>query len=262
MNLRVAYAGTPEFAVPALEALGHSRHELVEVVTQPDRRAGRGRKIVESAVKKSALSSKLPVFQPEKINSKKALAHLAVLQIDLFVVAAYGQIFSPDLLALPRLGCINIHASLLPRWRGASPIQHAVLNGDEMSGVTIMQMGEAMDAGDIWFQESCKIEESDTAQSLHNRLAVLAGNIILPAMDVVLGGNDKPQPQMQNLVTYCSKLQKSDGLIDWQQPAEQITRKVRAFFPWPGAFTRYRGKSSLLFERARRFKNMVNRLVR
>lgn len=154
-NLRIVYAGTPEFAVPALEAITRSQHQLVAVLTQPDRKSGRGRKISKSAVKQAITSEKIPIFQPDNVNNDKVLSELLNLNIDLIVVAAYGQIFSEELLNLPKLGCINIHASLLPKWRGASPIQHAILAGEDTSGVTIMQMQRAMDAGDIWLQVEC-----------------------------------------------------------------------------------------------------------
>ena len=241
-SLRIAYAGTPAFAVPALEAIIHSPHELVAVLTQPDRKSGRGRKFSESAVKQSAKSSNVLILQPEKVNDNEVLSQLLELNIDLLVVAAYGQIFSQQLLDLPRLGCINIHASLLPKWRGASPIQHAILAGDRVSGVTIMQMQLAMDAGDIWLQSECVISDEDTAQSLHDKLAALGGKTILKAIKVVAQESNKPTPQDSSKASYCSKLKKSDGLIVWSEPAQLILRKVRAFHPWPGAYTVFNGR--------------------
>ena len=158
------------------------------------------------------------------------------------VVAAYGQLFKQELLSLPRLGCINIHASLLPRWRGASPIQHAILHGDATTGVTIMQMSKAMDAGDVWLQQCCDINAQDTAQSLHDRLAALGADLILPALAGVGSGAYQALAQAADAVSYCSKLQKADGLIDWSQPGQQIDRQIRAFFPWPRAYTYLTGK--------------------
>ena len=241
-DLRVAYAGTPEFAVPALEALMASSYHVELVITQPDRKAGRGRKISESPVKQSATSANVHVFQPESINTEEALSFLKSLDLDVLVVAAYGQIFSQALLDLPRLGCINIHASLLPRWRGASPIQHAILNGDVRTGVTIMQMQRAMDAGDIYLQSECEIEPTDTAQSLHDRLAGLGGSALIEALSKIDQEDFLPHPQEEAKVSYCTKLQKSDGLIDWHESAEIIDRKIRAFYPWPGAYTALNGR--------------------
>lgn len=241
-SLRIAYAGTPEFAVPALKSILSSHHDLIAVITQPDRRSGRGRKISESAVKQSINSGKLELLQPENINDDEVLNHLAQMELDLIIVAAYGQIFTQRLLDLPKLGCINIHASLLPRWRGASPIQHAILSGDEYSGVTIMQMAKKMDAGDIWLQADCAINLTDTAESLHAKLAALGGEIILPAIKKVTNSGQSATLQDDDSVTYCSKLSKADGLIDWCQSAEVITRKMRALHPWPGSYTFLEGR--------------------
>jgi len=241
-SLRIAYAGTPEFAVPALESITNSQHELVAVLTQPDRKSGRGRKITKSPVKSAITSSNVQVLQPENVNSDEQISQLEKLKLDMIVVAAYGQIFSERLLVLPKLGCINIHASLLPKWRGASPIQHAILSGDDGSGVTIMQMARGMDAGDIWLQSNCEISDKDTAQSLHNKLALLGGEIILEAIDMVANRSQDPIPQDSGKASYCSKLKKSDGIIDWSESADFILRKVRAFHPWPGAHTTFNGK--------------------
>ena len=241
-SLRIAYAGTPEFAVPALRCLLDSHHQCVCVITQPDRPAGRGRKISESAVKVTANAANVPIFQPQNINHEDAMAYLRELRCDLMVVAAYGQLFKPPLLALPKYGCINIHASLLPRWRGASPIQHAILHGDDNSGVTIMQMAQKMDAGDIWYQSQCAIETQDTAQSLHDRLADMGAQCLLPAIERVVDERVKAVAQDPQQVEYCGKLQKSDGLIEWSADAVHIDRQIRAFFPWPRAYTYLQGK--------------------
>lgn len=238
--MRIAYAGTPEFAVPALKSIIASvDYDLVCVITQPDRKSGRGRKIIESPIKTSANASNVQVFQPEKINESWSLDFIKSMKLDLLVVAAYGQIFSQSLLDIPKAGCINIHASLLPRWRGAAPIQNAILHGDKQTGVSIMQMCKAMDAGDIWLQKSELIEPTDTAQSLHDRLAAIGGSVITTAMSKVFKDKYSPLIQAQNEVTYCSKLQKKDGLVDWNEQNQVIYRKIRAFFPWPGSYTTF-----------------------
>ena len=241
-GLRLAYAGTPDFAVPALLALITSHHHLELVITQPDRRAGRGQKLTASPVKRAAENATIPVLQPDNINAAAVLREFQPLELDLLVVAAFGQLFGSDLLALPRLGCINIHASLLPQWRGASPIQHAILAGDKHSGVTIMQMAERMDAGDIWLQKTCEISQQDTAQSLHDKLATLSGDALLSALDLVCAGKISAKPQDEALASYCTKLQKQDGLINWQENSAIILRKIRAFYPWPGAYTLFNGR--------------------
>ena len=241
-GLRIAYAGTPEFAVPALQTLATSSHDLVVVLTQPDQPAGRGRKLRASPVKQAAKKFGVEIMQPANVNSNKCLTALGDYAIDLLVVAAYGQLFSRPLLTLPKFGCVNIHASLLPRWRGASPIQHAILHGDDETGISIMQMAEGMDAGDIWLQSVCPIQAHDTAQDLHDRLANLASNIVLEAINLIINQSYSACPQNADMATYCSKLRKVDGQINWQEPAATIARKVRAFHPWPGAYTDWQGR--------------------
>ena len=241
-GLRLAYAGTPDFAVPALRALAASRHHLKVVITQPDRRAGRGRKLTASPVKQAAEHENISILQPKDINVSEMLSKLGNLDLDLLVVAAFGQLFGSELLSLPRFGCINIHASLLPQWRGASPIQHAILAGDTRSGVSIMQMAKRMDAGDIWLQRECEISPQDTAQSLHDKLAALSGDALLDSLDLICKGNVSAQPQNDALASYCTKLQKRDGLINWQENTITILRKIRAFYPWPGAYTMFNGR--------------------
>ena len=236
-GLRLAYAGTPEFAVAGLQALLHSEHQVELVITQPDRRAGRGRKLTPSPVKVLASKAQIPILQPEDINHAKCLAQLADLRLDALIVAAFGQLFKASLLQLPSLGCLNIHASLLPRWRGASPIQHAILAGDPQTGVSIMQMERRMDAGDVWVQRSCDISAQDSAQTLHAKLAALSGQALLDALLLLSTGDGTAQPQNDALATYCTKLSKKDGQIDWYESTQQIVRKIRAFYPWPGAYT-------------------------
>ena len=247
-KLRIAYAGTPDFAVPALNALFDSEHDVVMVLTQPDKKAGRGRKIAQSAVKMAASSKNVHIMQPEDVNSTAILNDLRALNLDIMVVAAYGQLFTMELLNLPKWGCINIHASLLPKWRGASPIQHAILAGDEISGVTVMQMSKAMDAGDIWQQRQCKIEQTDTAQNLHDKLSNLGGEIIVGAISDVVNEDRRPTPQESTGVSYCSKLKKENGLIQWDNTADLIERQVRAFYPWPGTYTFFKGRRIRIVE--------------
>jgi methionyl-tRNA formyltransferase len=246
--MRIAYAGTPEFAVPALDALASSNYGLECVITQPDRKAGRGRKIVETPIKKRSTPLNVQIYQPEDINHPASIAKLESMNLDLLIVAAYGQIFTQKLLDTPGLGCINIHASLLPRWRGAAPIQNAILGGDDETGISIMQMCKAMDAGDIWLQKSTNINNDDTAQTLHDRLADMGGKAILEALSIIEKGQLKPEKQAQNLVTYCSKLHKKDGLINWQESSNKIHRKIRAFYPWPGSYTTLAGRRILIIE--------------
>lgn len=235
--LRIAYAGTPDFSVPALQALIQSGHDVICVITQPDRRAGRGKKLSPSPVKQAALQAGLPILQPENINAAEVLAELKQLNFDLLVVAAFGQLFSSELLSLAKYGCINIHASLLPKWRGASPIQHAILSGDAQTGVSIMQMQRGMDSGDVWLQAACDISADDTSESLHQRLSNLSGSALLEAIDIIVKDDQMPEPQQEDQVTYCAKIVKSDGLVDWSDSAEHILRKLRAYHPWPGIYT-------------------------
>ncbi|KTD02943.1 methionyl-tRNA formyltransferase [Legionella feeleii] len=236
-SLNIVFAGTPEFAIPSLDALAKSSHRLLAVYTQPDRPAGRGRKLQPSAVKSWALSHEIPVYQPLNFKSEQAVTELAQLKPDILVVIAYGLILPKVVLALPRLGCINSHASLLPRWRGASPIQQAVLHGDDESGVTIMQMDAGMDTGAKLAEISCPIFPEDTAGSLHDRLAQLAVEPLLSTLDALACGQAKPIPQDNSQATYAGKIKKEDAAINWQRPATEIVNQVRAFNPWPIAYT-------------------------
>jgi len=246
--LRIVYAGTPEFAVPALQALIDSPHEVVAVYTQPDRPAGRGRKLRASPVKQLALAHDLPVEQPTSLRDEQAQAHLADLRPDLMVVAAYGLILPKAVLETPRLGCINIHASLLPRWRGAAPIQRAILAGDRETGVTIMQMDEGLDTGAMLLKRALPIAEDDTAASLHDRLAVLGAEALMEALPGIMDGSLEAIPQNEAEATYAAKLDKAEARIDWQQPAEHIARQVRAFNPWPVAQAELDGQPLRIWE--------------
>lgn len=240
--MKVIYMGTPEFAVKPLEALIGSRHQVSLVVTQPDRLQGRGHKLVQSPVKETAEKNGLPVFQPEKLRAAESVARLAAETPDLIVVAAYGQILSEEVLKIPRYGCINIHGSLLPAYRGAAPIQRAVLNGEDYSGVTIMQMDRGLDTGDIILQEKVELAVDETAGSLYDKLSVAGSQLVLRAMDQIEDGTVVRTPQNNALASYAKKLEKTDGEIDWHQPAPVIERQIRGMNPWPTAYTEFRGK--------------------
>lgn len=234
--LRVIYAGTPEFAVPSLAALVQAGHEICMVLTQPDRPAGRGMKLSPSPVKQYALTQQLPVFQPSSLKADAEQAVLKDLQADIMVVAAYGLILPTAVLNMPKLGCINVHASLLPRWRGAAPIQRALLAGDHETGVTIMKVVPALDAGDMIAKVSLPITERDTAQSLHDAMAHSGADLLVKVMESLLrDGRVDGEAQDVAKVTYASKLLKTESGIHWHDPAMLISRQIRAFNPFPVA---------------------------
>jgi methionyl-tRNA formyltransferase len=228
--------------VPALNALVASPHSVVGVLTQPDRPKGRGQQLAASPVKHAALKAGLPVAQPQSLKTEEGRAPLLEWKPDVLVVVAYGLILPPAALTIPRLGCVNIHASLLPRWRGAAPIQRALLAGDEESGVTIMQMDAGLDTGPMLLNRPLKIAPDDTGGSLHDRLATLGANAIVEALDRLAIGTITPVPQPEAGATYATKLEKSEARIDWTARAAEIERKVRAFNPWPIAETVYEGE--------------------
>ncbi len=237
---RVVFMGTPDFAVPSLQALfAGAPFDVVGVVTAPDRPAGRGRKLRPSPVKQAAQDAGMPVFQPKSLRSESAVERLAAWAPDVIVVAAFGQILRPNVLELPPAGCVNVHASLLPRWRGAAPIHAAIRAGDDVSGVTIMQMDPGMDTGPIIGQREVRLEPRETAATLHDKLARLGAAALVELLPGYLRGETIPQPQPDNpeLVTLAPMLKKSDGEIDWTQTAVAIDRLVRAYDPWPGTFT-------------------------
>lgn len=240
--LRIIFAGTPEFAATALAALLTTEHRVVAVYTQPDRPAGRGRKLQPSPVKQLALDHGIEVRQPEKLRDAAAQEALAALQADLMVVVAYGLLLPQAVLDAPRLGCINIHASLLPRWRGAAPIQRAILAGDDESGVTIMQMEAGLDSGPMLHILKTPILLDDTGGSLHDRLAELGARALLESLSGIADGSLRPQVQDDSLATYAKKLDKQESLIEWTLPADAIERQVRAFNPWPVAQCRFEGQ--------------------
>jgi methionyl-tRNA formyltransferase len=233
--LKLVFAGTPAFAATALEALLTTQHQVLAVYTQPDRPAGRGRKVQFSAVKALALERGLEVRQPHSLKGETEQQALLALNPDLMVVAAYGLLLPQAVLDIPRLGCINIHASLLPRWRGAAPIQRALLAGDEESGVTIMRMEAGLDTGPMLHSLKTPIHGDDTGGTLHDRLAVLGAQALLESLPGLAEGRLVAEPQDDTLANYANKLEKQEGMIDWSQSAEAIERKIRAFNPWPVA---------------------------
>jgi len=236
--------------VPALEALVASRHRVLAVYTQPDRPAGRGQKLTTSAVKQCALRHGLPIEQPVTLRDPAAVERLAGWQADVMVVVAYGLILPPPVLAIPPLGCLNIHASLLPRWRGAAPIQRALLEGDARTGVTIMRMNAGLDTGPVLLDQSTAIRVTDTAAALHDRLAVMGADALLRALDGLIDGSLAEQPQPEAGVTYAAKLRKDEAQLDWSQPAVRLDRQVRAFNPWPVAETRWEKQQLRIWEAA------------
>ena len=247
MKLRVVFAGTPAFAVPALAALA-AKHMVAGVMTQPDRPAGRGRQLTASPVAQFAISHALPLIQPQRLRGDAAalaatLAQLEDWNPDVIVVVAYGLILPREVLTLPRLGCLNIHASLLPRWRGAAPIQRAVQAGDATTGVSIMQMDEGLDTGAVLAERPLAIAADDTAGTLHDRLAQSGATLLLEVLDALQAGTATARVQPADGVSYAAKLGKSEARIDWHSAAAQIDRQIRAFNPWPVAETRLHGES-------------------
>lgn len=231
--MKLIFAGTPEFALPSLQALLSSSHEICAVFTQPDRPAGRGRKLLMSPVKKLALENKLAVYQPASLRDADEQNKLATFHADLMVVVAYGLILPPEVLTIPRFGCINVHASLLPRWRGAAPIQRAILEGDQETGVTIMQMDEGLDTGEMIKKFSCAIEPNDTNKTLQDRLADLGALALIETLNIIESGSYRSEPQNEKASTYAKKINKSEAEIDWEKSAVYLDRMVRAFHPKP-----------------------------
>jgi methionyl-tRNA formyltransferase len=256
LTLRVVFAGTPEFARVALQQLHAVGHCIALVLTQPDRPAGRGLKLQPSPVKQYALAHGIAVAQPRSLrldgkypeDAAAARAALQAAQPDVIVVAAYGLILPAWVLALPRLGCLNIHASLLPRWRGAAPIQRAIEAGDAQTGVTIMQMDEGLDTGAMLLAQSLPIAEDDTAASLHDKLAALGAQLIVQALAQAEAGTLRPTPQPAQGACYAPKIDKAQALLDWRQPAGLLARRIRAFDPAPGAYTLWQGQPLKLWQ--------------
>ncbi|MHC9086474.1 methionyl-tRNA formyltransferase [Luteimonas sp. RIT-PG2_3] len=231
--MKIVFAGTPEFAVPSLRA-AIARGEVVGVYTQPDRPAGRGRGLTASPVKQEALARGIPVFQPESLKSQEQRDALQALQPDLMIVVAYGLLLPQKILDIPRLGCWNVHASLLPRWRGAAPIQRAIEAGDASTGVCLMQMEKGLDTGPVLMSQALEIGASETGGQLHDRLSALGAQVLSDGLGLLRAGmRPVPQPQPAEGATYAHKLDKAEALLDWSQPATQLARRVRAFHPWP-----------------------------
>ncbi|HAI96226.1 MAG: methionyl-tRNA formyltransferase [Cycloclasticus sp.] len=240
--MNIIFAGTPDFSVPTLEALISTAHKICAVYTQPDRPAGRGRKIQMSPVKQCALEAQIPVEQPINFKSSEALDTLASYQADLIIVVAYGLLLPEKVLKMPRFGCINIHASLLPRWRGAAPIQRAILSGDKETGVTLMQMDKGLDTGDMLSKQTCHIEPEDTSSSLHDKLAELGARALLNLLPLVETNQLAPVPQSDKEASYAKKLSKEEAFLDWNQPAATIQQAIQGYNPWPVAHTLLEGK--------------------
>ena len=242
MSTRIVFMGSPEFALPALQAL-NDNFTVVGVVTQPDRASGRGRALKPPAIKNLSQELGVPHIQPKRLNESDAMQQLQAWQPGVIVVAAYGQILKPAVLDLPPHGCVNVHASLLPRWRGASPIQAAILHGDSETGITIMRMDPGMDTGPILSQRALPIQPDDTAGALSPRLSELGGELLIETLSAYLAGEITPQPQDSALATKAPLLKKSDGLLDFNRPAYELERQIRAYNPWPGAFIHWKEQS-------------------
>ena len=248
--MRIVFAGTPKFAVKSLSVLNQSEHEVIAVYCQPDRPKGRGKVLTACPVKVCAKANNLLIIQPEDLKDKQSQSQLALLNPDVMVVAAYGQILPKSILEIPKLGCLNIHASLLPRWRGAAPIERAILEDDRETGISIMKMNEGLDTGDIMLDKKCMISNHETAQTLHDTLSNIGANAILETLNML--PTLKARPQQNNEATYAEKVTKDEAQIDWHQSAEKISRVIRAFNPRPIAYTN---------AMAKQFKNRVLRII-
>ena len=240
--MKIIFMGTPDFAAAALEKIAEAGHEITLVVTQPDKPKGRSGELQVSDVKACALKHGFPVFQPERIKLEENVAYLKNYEADIYVVAAFGQILSQEILDIPKFGCVNIHASLLPKYRGAAPIQQSIIDGEEKTGVTIMQMAAGMDTGDILLQREIPIDDDETGGGLFDKLSDLGAELIVEALPKIERGELTPVPQDESLATKCGKLSKNMGKIDFNKNAQAIRNLVRGLNPWPSAFTRLDGK--------------------
>lgn len=241
--MNIVFFGTSEFAIPALRALLGSRHKVMALVAQPDRKKGRRLKLSPPPTKVLALAKGASIYQPQDVSSGESIEYLKKIGADLFVVIAFGQILKKEVLAIPRVFSINLHASLLPKYRGAAPTNWAIINGDQTTGFTAIRMNEKMDAGDIILKKEVVIEEGDTNITLNEKLSELGADILLKAIELIEAGKARFEKQDDLTATYAPKLKKADGLIDWNEPAKDIHNKVRGFVPWPGAYTHYEGKA-------------------
>jgi methionyl-tRNA formyltransferase len=245
--MRIVFLGTGEIGVPTLNWLLNSEHELVGIVTQPDKPVGRERRIEATPIKKAVAKARIPVLQPARIKDQSSIAEIRALKPDVIVVMAYGQILPLDVLKIPSLACLNLHASLLPRWRGAAPIQAAIAAGDRETGITVMHMNEGLDTGDILLQRKMDIRPEDTGGSLHDRLAQIAPGALVESLSLLAAGSAPRIPQDEAYATYAPKLKREQGQINWSESAEAIERKIRAFNPWPGAFMKLNDQKLKIF---------------
>lgn len=246
--MKIVFMGTPDFAVGALEAIVQAGHEVTCVVTQPDKPKGRGKEMQYTPVKECALKYQIPVFQPMKIKQPEEIAVLRSYEADIYVVAAFGQILSQEILDIPRFGCVNIHASLLPKYRGAAPIQRALIDGEKETGVTIMQMNAGLDTGDMLTKTVVPILDTDTGESLHDKLSAAGAELIVKTLPMIEAGEVIPEKQDDAQSTYAKMLNKSMGRIDWSRPAVEIERLVRGLNSWPSAYTSFHGKNLKIWE--------------
>lgn len=246
--MKIIYMGTPDFSVAPLEAIIRAGHEVTAVVTQPDKQKGRGKEVQMTPVKECALSHGIPVLQPVKIKEPEAVAELKKYPADIFVVAAFGQLLTEEILNMPKFGCINIHASLLPAYRGAAPIQRVIINGEEKTGVTIQQMAKGLDTGDMLLKKEISIDPKETGGSLHDKLSAAGAELIVEALSKIEKGEVVPEKQDDALSCYAKKLDKAMGLIDFDQSAVSIERLIRGLNPWPSAYTLYKGKTLKIWE--------------
>lgn len=240
--MKIVFMGTPDFAAGALEALITAGHEITAVVTQPDKAKGRSNKLIFSPVKECAIAHNIPVMQPRRIRTPEAIAELKQYEAEVYIVAAFGQILTQEILDMPKYGCLNIHASLLPAYRGASPIQHVLLAGEKETGVTIMQMDAGIDTGDMLYKKKITIEDTDTYETLHDKLMILGGEAIVEALPLVQAGALIPEKQDDSASCYAPLIRKELGKLDFTKSAEELERLVRGLNPWPSAYTFYNGK--------------------
>jgi methionyl-tRNA formyltransferase len=248
--MRIVFIGAGEIGMPTLQALLKSEHEVVGVVTQPDKPVGRSQLIEPPPIKNALSGTNIPVLQPARIKDRQAIEEIRTLRPDVIVVMAYGQILPRGVLEIPKVACLNLHASLLPRWRGAAPIQAAIAAGDRETGITVMYMDEGLDTGDILLQRTIDILPGDTGGSLHDRLAEIASAALFESLKMLAQGAAPRTPQDNTCATYAPKLKREDGKIDWSDAAELIERKIRAFNPWPGAFMKFDGRNLKIFSAA------------
>ena len=259
-SLRIIYAGTPDFSVPTLQALIDSPHQVIAVYTQPDRPSGRGRKIQFSPVKQLALKHQIPIEQPQHLKSDEALQTLMAYQADVMIVAAYGLMLPQTILDAPKYGCLNIHGSILPQWRGAAPIQRAIAAGDKQTGITIMQMNIGLDTGDMLHKSTLTITEKDTGQTIHDQLSIQGAEDIMLVLEQLTKQSLQPESQNNALSSYAHKLSKAEAEIDWSQSAQTIDQMVRAFNPWPVAYT-HQGNKTIKILLTSQVKTSVSPLV-